>query len=38
MKLIYQKYTFYLRAIDELNLPKYKGSTLRGGFGNAFKK
>ncbi len=38
MKLIYQKYTFHIRAIDELNLPKYKGSTFRGGFGNAFKK
>ncbi|GAB6183880.1 CRISPR system precrRNA processing endoribonuclease RAMP protein Cas6 [Thermodesulfovibrio hydrogeniphilus] len=38
MKLTYQKYTFHIRAIDELNLPRYKGSTFRGGFGNAFKK
>ncbi len=38
MQIVYQKYTFHLTAIDELYLPYYKGSTFRGGFGNAFKK
>lgn len=27
-----------LRALDPLQLPPYKGSTLRGGFGTAFKE
>lgn len=31
-------YRFDLEAIDPLYLPPYKGSTLRGGFGYAFKK
>ena len=31
-------YNFKIRAIDTLVLPPYKGSTLRGGFGHAFKK
>lgn len=32
------KYKFILQAKDELNLPLYKGSTIRGGFGITFKK
>jgi len=31
-------FQFHLKAIDCLNLPEYKGSTFRGGFGHAFKK
>lgn len=31
-------YRFDIEAIDPLSLPAYKGSTLRGGFGYAFKK
>jgi CRISPR-associated endoribonuclease Cas6 len=31
-------YRFDIQAVDELRLPVYKGSTLRGGFGYAFKK
>lgn len=27
-----------LKAVDALRLPSYKGSTFRGGFGNAFKR
>ncbi|GAB5045822.1 CRISPR system precrRNA processing endoribonuclease RAMP protein Cas6 [Thermodesulfovibrio sp. TK110] len=38
MKIFYQKYTFYIKAIDPLYLPYYKGSTFRGGFGNVFRK
>ncbi|MDI6865489.1 CRISPR system precrRNA processing endoribonuclease RAMP protein Cas6 [Thermodesulfovibrio yellowstonii] len=38
MKIHYQKYTFYIKAIEPLYLPYYKGSTFRGGFGNAFRK
>jgi len=32
------KLQFILKASDGINLPVYKGSTFRGGFGNAFKK
>src|SRR3989338_3951739 len=31
------KFVLTLNALDVINLPAYKGSTLRGGFGNAFK-
>jgi hypothetical protein len=31
------KFVFRIRAVDDLNLPVYKGSTLRGGFGSALK-
>jgi len=31
-------FTFVLRARDLILLPPYKGSTLRGGFGHAFKR
>lgn len=32
------KFQFILKSLDNIILPTYKGSTLRGGFGNAFKK
>lgn len=38
MILSYQKYLFTIAAKDEIHLPGYKGSTFRGGFGNAFKR
>lgn len=34
----YQAYKFVLSFLEEGYLPEYKGSTLRGGFGHAFKK
>jgi len=36
--MIYQIFTFTIEAIDELDLPYFKGSTFRGGFGNVFKR
>ena len=32
------RFDLSIRATDPILLPTYKGSTLRGGFGNAFKK
>jgi len=32
------RYHFILEARDNLDLPEYKGSTFRGGFGHAFRK
>ncbi len=32
------RFRFDLEAVEPLHLPPYKGSTLRGGFGYAFKK
>lgn len=32
------KYLFTIQAQDELILSPFKGSTFRGGFGNAFQK
>ena len=37
-KLKIAKYRFTLQALEELHLPRYKGSTLRGGFGHVFKR
>jgi len=34
----FARFQFILRVLDCINLPIYKGSTLRGGFGHAFKK
>jgi hypothetical protein len=31
-------FDFHIRALEPLILPVYKGSTLRGGFGHAFKR
>ena len=33
-----RRYIFSITALDTLKLPEYKGSTLRGGFGHAFRK
>jgi hypothetical protein len=30
--------TFRMRALEPMILPSYKGSTLRGGFGNTFRR
>ena len=32
------RFVLTLRALDVIELPPYKGSTFRGGFGTAFKK
>ena len=37
-KLRIAKYRFRLEAVERLGLPRYKGSTLRGGFGAVFKR
>ncbi|MBX2990252.1 MAG: CRISPR system precrRNA processing endoribonuclease RAMP protein Cas6 [Bacteroidetes bacterium] len=36
--LRFAKFTLHLEATEDLFLPQYKGSTFRGGFGNALKK
>ena len=38
MIIEYQIYNFILKAEEKIELPPYKGSTFRGGFGTAFKK
>lgn len=38
LKIGYHKFLFSLEAKEIVHLPSYKGSTLRGGFGHAFKK
>lgn len=37
-KFRFAKFRFRLRAEEKIYLPRYKGSALRGGFGNVFKK
>lgn len=37
-RFTFSQFQFILKAVDCLSLPPYKGSTLRGGFGHAFKK
>ena len=32
------RYRFQLQALEDTRLPRYKGGTLRGGFGNVFKR
>jgi hypothetical protein len=34
----FAQFQFSLKALEFLNLPEYKGSALRGGFGHAFGK
>jgi len=34
----FARFSFVLEALDEMRLPPYKGSTLRGGFGHVFRK
>jgi hypothetical protein len=36
--LRFAKFSLLLEATENLHLPEYKGSTFRGGFGNALKK
>jgi len=38
MHIPYQKFSLIIKALDELRLPYYKGSTFRGGFGNMFRR
>ncbi|NOZ70139.1 MAG: CRISPR system precrRNA processing endoribonuclease RAMP protein Cas6 [Deferribacteres bacterium] len=38
MKFPFTRFEFYIRPEEPLILPSYKGSTLRGGFGNAFRR
>jgi len=38
IQLPYQKFELNIKPQETLILPSYKGSTLRGGFGNVFKK
>ncbi|MGB9863628.1 MAG: CRISPR system precrRNA processing endoribonuclease RAMP protein Cas6 [Candidatus Saccharicenans sp.] len=38
MQFKYQKYSFTLKARETIEMPPYKGSTLRGGFGTSFKR
>jgi CRISPR-associated endoribonuclease Cas6 len=38
VRIDYGTFTFSLEVRDVLILPSYKGSTLRGGFGNVFRK
>lgn len=38
MIIRYQTTEFIIRFLESCELPVYKGSTLRGGFGNAFKR
>ncbi len=34
----FAQFQFFLKALGNIHLPVYKGSTFRGGFGHAFKK
>ncbi len=38
IELPFGKFNFHIRPEEPLILPAYKGSTLRGGFGNAFRR
>ncbi|MEW6108096.1 MAG: CRISPR system precrRNA processing endoribonuclease RAMP protein Cas6 [Nitrospirota bacterium] len=38
MQINYNSFIFHLEPKEIIVLPSYKGSTLRGGFGNAFKR
>ena len=38
MNITTASFDFHIRALEPLILPVYKGSTLRGGFGHAFKR
>jgi len=38
LKIAWQGFNFHLHPVEEIILPNFKGSTLRGGFGNAFKR
>ncbi len=36
--MLIESLTFHCTFINDVTLPPYKGSTLRGGFGHALKK
>ena len=38
MEIPYKKLSIEIEAIDPLIMPTYKGSTIRGGFGNVFRR
>lgn len=38
MQIEYSSFSFRLTATEPVILPSYKGATLRGGFGNAFRR
>lgn len=38
MNIPFAEFDFRIQAVEPLILPRYKGSTLRGGFGYAFKR
>ncbi|HPP07473.1 MAG TPA: CRISPR system precrRNA processing endoribonuclease RAMP protein Cas6, partial [Syntrophorhabdaceae bacterium] len=38
LTMTYQIFTFTIEALETLNLPYFKGSTFRGGFGNVFRR
>jgi len=38
MKILYKKFFIEVEAIDPIIMPAYKGSTIRGAFGNVFKR
>ncbi|MFQ5802013.1 MAG: CRISPR system precrRNA processing endoribonuclease RAMP protein Cas6 [Candidatus Methylomirabilales bacterium] len=37
-QIYFTRYRFSLQALEELDLPEYIGSTLRGGFGHVFRR
>ena len=37
-EFIWSKFLFHIKAINNIYLPQYKGSALRGGFGYSFRK
>jgi hypothetical protein len=37
-RFIFSKFTFLIKGEGALHLPAYKGSTIRGGFGHAFRR
>lgn len=38
MLISYSAFEFFIKPSEDIILPAYKGSTFRGGFGNAFKR
>jgi len=38
MSIYFAKLSFYLKLLENVSLPAYLGSTLRGGFGHVFKR
>lgn len=38
VEIAYSSFWFHIQPLEPIILPSYKGSTLRGGFGNAFRR